>query len=282
MRTRGIVALSLSLSLSVALPALAEQIDAEAVIGKKLQSQSERLKGMAIAPDSLGQVFFQDLTFTHFEIRNIKVIGIDVSYGEVTPEAIPDHIEVDEFTAYNCTPTAYTETRKLTLQTAEGITVKITKSINTKSDVTANISFGKGSLGAAKSVSVSLNKDETVDQRETRIDERQVPKTVSPWSAAYVRAEKRVSSAFLPFSGQVLLEGDVYYSASFRTPLGKKERIYDQHLGKLSDLLPDRADRIISVEGEVWNATASKVRLEQREDPIDRKDPKACPTIPAR
>jgi hypothetical protein len=252
-------------------PTYAEQVDPARIINNKLMTDRVDLYNRKVTV----------LPAQYFQLTNVRVIDITTTYGEVTSAAIPDQIEIDEFLARNCTSQTQERDKTVQIQTQEGLTVKVSKSVLTQSQTRANIGWkspgGSGaSIDASRTVTVSFSEDNTSDHRRTVTVTEPIKRAVPPFYALFIRGEKRVTSSFLPFKGAVLVDADIWYYGK----LGPAHTPGEAFAGRLSEIYPDPTLRTFEVAGEVWNAVGGILTVQYSEVPLDKNNPAHCPPIP--
>jgi hypothetical protein len=209
-----------------------------------------------------------------FEFRNIRQIGLNTSYSTVIPGPIPETIVREVYIYKNCRNEAVSINDSISLTTIEGNTITRSTSIHDSSSTTSTSSIAftipiqaaQVSLGETKQVSFSRQQaDSTVYNFSRQVTINQPITFTVPARTIYrVTLQRTVSHAFVRFSGDILIEADVYGGIS---PVTSNE--YNMiPLGALSSFIPDGASRTFRLEGEVWNASASQVERVDTENSI--------------
>ena len=209
-----------------------------------------------------------------YEIRNIRAVSVNVKLGSITAEAIPKVGSTSEFLAKNCTSRGQTRNETISVSIEEGLQATVSTAITSTEEIKASISLGGLTGEAGRSMSVSLSRSETTEQRRTVTRQEEIKREVPPLTALYIRADFLARDAFVPFDGTVILDAEI-----FTIVWVGSQQTQPTFRGRLSTFYPAEADRTFTAKGQIWNSKADKLVITYLEKSLDPADPRVCPNL---
>lgn len=196
-------------------------------------------------------------SLTRKSIGKLEVFSGTVRYSAVMPAPIPESIEKETYVISNCSSVPRREKQTFSVTFEEGSEITVTRAAKSSVNASLTAKFKihdlTGGLSASHEVSTSeatTTHKKKVVTRTTELDE-----LVPPYTALVLDIEQKLGNAYFDFDGDVRVEAE----------LGKPRFQY-------SALVPNG---LLTVRGQVWNATARSLSKSFREL---RLDPATCAT----
>lgn len=226
-----------------AISSKADEINLEEQITKKIGPA-----GMArlTADAKCGQRPFNHDCFG-IRFRNVHILPIRIDYSDVKPTAIPEDIVGETFNFRNCSATERNDQRTTEMKFIDGYTITKTDSVTNTLGANVNLEIYGQKLGVNNTDAVSFTTTEALNHAQERTETVNTNEKLRPYTDLFIKVEKRVSHAYLDFSGVVEVQGDVVMAMSGGA------HGWDFPLGRLSDWMTDKQ---IALRGQIWNARA--------------------------
>ena len=202
---------------------------------------------------------------------NIRLFDPEVVYSNVKPAAIPVSVKQDSYVFINCSAEQRRKQQTLHVTYTQGNTIVTTDSVQQNSSINVTLPIKALSLGMTDSVQVNFSQQTTNNFTTSITEDDPFDEAIAPWTMLVVKIEKRVSNAYVNFSGKMTLDADVIGS-----PLPGWNGEVIQY-GKLSSIVGNKR---IDLRGQIWNATAENTTTSYKEVPMSSTAPQ-CSQGPA-
>ena len=255
-----------ALLITISFPANSAEIEIDTIIRENLFSNND-FRQSAVAecqiynPGVYGfigcAVSVQDpnVIWQNFRVGDIYLYDNGVTYSEVKSAPIPTSIDNDYYYVKNCTSLsrAINEEVTVTSQVGHKISTSTTfkRSESQDGDISGVVGIVNFDFGVAINEEITLTNSSTIDNTTIVTTKSTVNEVIPPYSGFILNVEKRVSNAYLDFSGTVTPDAGI----SYRTyaPFTNYSNYYSAP---------------IQIEGQIWNSTFQSLTKEYVEVPL--------------
>jgi len=182
-------------------------------------------------------------------LANLQLSGGIVRQSAVMPAPIPESIERESYVISNCTSSVRREKNSYSVTFEEGSEVTTSQSVKSSTNVGLNVKFSVFDFSTGGSREVVSSEENKRSYKRTVTRTADIDEPVQPYTALILDIEQRLSNAYLDFDGDVRVEADLGAFAF-----------------KFSQLVPNN---VITVKGQLWNATARSLSKSFREVKLD-------------
>lgn len=205
-----------------------------------------------------------------YDINSIQIIDLKLDESKI--EQLPSGVYYEVYKNINCSNESRGWVEKMSFSKTLTLnrSVSYTKNINSSKTLSANLQFKgllTGSASSTESVQITNTRSWSRNETITTNLSRNIDLTVQPYTELFIKLERKVNSARVPFKATVIADGSV--TAEYTKICWNCNNPRKTYTWRISNILSE-SERLFTIEGYISNSSATGLEVKFYENELDR------------